>query len=222
VAFRNLRLDDELAARVGELSGVAAELNASRHRLVRVRQDELARLERAVTSDVAPRLARASADLSALADADAPPDDLRWDAVGAELATGLQKIRDLSHGFHPGLLDADGLGAALQAHLRRGGRRTALVVAEAARGRRFDRGLEAAVYACAVEAERALPGLRTCELDVNGSDHLLLTLAGAPERSGSNGLAVGLRDRVEGRGGVVVEQQVDDVTSWKVDIPTAG
>ena len=57
---------------------------------------------------------------------------------------------------------------------------------------------------------------------MNGSDHLLLTLAGTPERSGSNGLAARLRDRVEGRGGVVVEQQVDDVTSWKVDIPTAG
>jgi hypothetical protein len=39
---------------VAELDAVAAALDASRHRLLRVRHDELARLERALTRAVAP------------------------------------------------------------------------------------------------------------------------------------------------------------------------
>jgi signal transduction histidine kinase len=218
VAFRNLRLDDELAGRVAELSVVAAELDASRRRLLAVRDDELARLERALTSDVAPRLARASADLTALADADAPPDDARWDAIAAELGAGLQEIRDLSHGLRPGLLDAEGLGPALQAHLRRRGR-TVLHLARTARGRRFEPALEAAVYACVVDAERALH-LERCTLDLDDAGHLLLCLVGSADGPGAAGLAARLRDRVEGRGGSVGERRVDTVAMWLLDLPT--
>jgi hypothetical protein len=93
-------------------------------------------------------------------------------------APGLQQLRDLSHGLHPGLLDAEGLGPALQAHLRRGGTRGALVVGEAARGRRFDPAVEAAVYGCAADAARTLGPLQRCALDLDGSGCLRLTLAG--------------------------------------------
>lgn len=184
-----------------------------------VRHDELARLERALTRAVAPRPARASADLTALADADAPPDDRRWDGIAAELGVGLQQLRDLSHGLHPGLLDAEGLGPALQAHLRRSGTRATLVIGEVARGRRFDFAVEAAVYGCAADAARTLGHLRRCAVDLDGSGRLRLTLSGPAGRSGRNGLTARLRDRVEGRGGIS-EHRVDGCTTWQLDIPT--
>jgi hypothetical protein len=98
------------------------------------------------------------------------------DGVAAELSAGLQQLRDLAHRLHPGLLDAEGLGPALQARLRRSGSRAVLVTSEGAQGHRFDRALEAVVCGCVADAAGTLAQLQTCELDMDGCHRLQLTL----------------------------------------------
>ena len=66
VAFRNLRLDDDLRRHVAELGAATQRLERTSRGLRLARADELARLQEALAHRVVPRLDAARADLEAL------------------------------------------------------------------------------------------------------------------------------------------------------------
>jgi hypothetical protein len=198
VALRNLRLDDELAERVAELGEVVAGLQESRERVLRARNDQLAALERSLARDVAPRLETVAGELDRRADEVPPPDDRSWAVVDTELAAAREQLRSISHGLHPSLLEAEGLGPALRSLLHRRGA-AALVLADDLRTRRFDPLVESVVYRGVAQVLESGHALHRVELRVDGPD-LVAVLAGAEL---ATAVGADLRDPVEGRGGVV-------------------
>jgi signal transduction histidine kinase len=69
--------------------------------------------------------------------------------IGTETTGTLEDLRDLARGIYPPLLADKGLAAALEAQ----GRKAAVLVAVKADGvGRLDRGVEAGVYFCVLEA----------------------------------------------------------------------
>lgn len=197
VAFRNLRLDDELAAQVEELTEIVLRLQESRDRVQRARSDELAALEASLARDTAPRLEAVAAFLERLA---IRADDPGWGAIEAELSAAQDELRRLSHGLYPSLLQAEGLGAAVRSLLRRQESGAGLTFADGALPR-FDGRVESVGYACVAKALEIRPALRRIALGVR-DDQLVLALTGDGSWSS---VAASLRDLVEGRGGQLAE-----------------
>jgi signal transduction histidine kinase len=151
-ALRNVQLAAELEERLGEISAQAAELRASRQRIVAAQDAAARRLERDLHDGAQQQLvaiaiqARLARQL------------MRDDPERAELIlTGLQTsatetladVRDLAHGIYPPLLAQEGLRTALESQARR----SAIPVLVEANGLgRFAPEAEAAVYFCTLEA----------------------------------------------------------------------
>jgi signal transduction histidine kinase len=145
LVFRNVRLTNELLARL-------KELQASRQRLVGAQDAERRRLERNI-HDGAQQQMVALAVKTRLARTLAAKDPARGRAIVAELGRGLtsalEDLRDLARGIYPPLLADLGLGAALIAQARKG----PLPVEVVADGiGRYPQDEEAAVYFCTLEA----------------------------------------------------------------------
>ncbi len=147
-AFKNVRLDLELQARL-------EELRASRQRIVHAQDGARRRLERdlhdgaqqhLVALAVTARLARQLLDQDPRRAA-ALLDDLADQATGA-----LAALRDLARGVFPAVLADRGLAAALTAHVARTCPGTRLEGASALDGARFPPAVEAGVYFCCLEA----------------------------------------------------------------------
>ena len=150
--LRNVRLNAELAARLDELQTGAAELRASRARIVEAQDAERRRLERDI-HDGAQQYLVALAVKARMARTVAERDPARMADLVAELrtltASALENLRDLVHGIYPPTLAAEGLGPALRAQARRAGLRARV----SARGfGRVDPVIEAAVYFACLEA----------------------------------------------------------------------
>ena len=107
VAFRNLRLDDDLRRHVRELDEATQRLELASRRLRQASADELARLTSALAHRVVPRLDAARHDLETLASGShvvgrpdpLDPLDPAWSRVAAELAAAQAELRTLSHGL---------------------------------------------------------------------------------------------------------------------------
>jgi signal transduction histidine kinase len=155
LALHNVRLTDELEARVEELAIQADQLKASRQRLVTARDEQRRGLERDIRegprlmlTSIAARVDRAR-DLAASAPAEAG-DEL--DRLGEEANATLEGLRDLARGIFPPLLADRGIVAALDAHIRKVGVRATLEVAPGFTDLRFDDRTEACVYFCCLQA----------------------------------------------------------------------
>jgi signal transduction histidine kinase len=145
LALRNLRLTEELRARLDELQ-------ASRQRLVTAQDEERRRLERnlhdgaqqqLVALAVKARLARS------LAAQDAAKAGQILEQVEQEASQALEDLRDLARGIYPPLLADAGLATALSSQVRR----AALPVSIDADGiGRYSQERESAVYFCTLEA----------------------------------------------------------------------
>jgi signal transduction histidine kinase len=147
-AFKNVRLDLELQARL-------EELQASRQRIVHAQDGARRRLERdlhdgaqqhLVALAVTARLARQLVDRDP-GRAAALLDDLADQATGA-----LTALRDLARGVFPAVLADRGLAAALGAHVARTCPATRFERAAGLDGARFPPAVEAGVYFCCLEA----------------------------------------------------------------------
>ena len=147
-AFKNVRLDLELQARL-------EELQASRQRIVHAQDGARRRLERdlhdgaqqhLVALAVTARLARQLVDQDPRRAA-ALLDDLADQATGA-----LAALRDLARGVFPAVLADRGLAAALAAHVARTCPGTRLESDARLAGARFPPAVEAGVYFCCLEA----------------------------------------------------------------------
>jgi signal transduction histidine kinase len=155
LALHNVRLTDELEARLEELAIQADQLKASRQRLVTARDEQRRGLERDIRegprhmlTSIAARVDRAR-DLAASALAEAG-DEL--DRLGEQANATLEGLRDLARGIFPPLLADKGIVAALDAHIRKVGVRATLEVAPGFTDLRFDDRTEACVYFCCLQA----------------------------------------------------------------------
>jgi signal transduction histidine kinase/plastocyanin len=151
-ALRNVQLTAELQARLDEISAQAAELRASRQRLVAAQDAAARRLERNLHDGAQQQLV-AIAVTARLARVIAVRDPVRADELLANLQTAanqaLDTIRDLARGIYPPLLADEGLVVALQAHVQK-----VAVNARIEGGglHRYPSETEAAVYFCCLEA----------------------------------------------------------------------
>lgn len=213
VAFRNLRLNSELADRVAELTTVANHLRDSRNRIVCARADELAALERSLARQVAPRLATVAQYLDQLTATERSTTNPAWAVIDSELSTAADELRTLSHGLYPSLLEAEGLGPALRSLLSRRKSSATVAMDPVAHGQRFDRRVESVIYACVAWSLEAGQTLNRIELRTE-KRQLVLTLNGAAFESSEE-----LRDLVEGRGGTLHESANALTVRMPLDVP---
>lgn len=149
---------------------------------------------------MAPRLDVVARELERCGDAVPSTDDPAWAALESTLHAARDELRAISHGLHPSLLEAEGLGAALRSLLRRRGSAATVLLADGARARRFGPVAESAAYAAVAKALDAERPPTRIELRVEGGD-LVAVLTGD---GGGPTVGADLRDVVEGRGGQVV------------------
>lgn len=197
LAFRNARLQGELAAQVEALDLRTDQLAASRRRLIEAGDAERRRLEAAISRDVLPTLTSLHADLQ-----DARP------ARGGSRPTGLlvkdatdalESLRDLTRGIFPTMLTRAGLGPSLSSYFARLGRPGALEMDESATGQRFAPRVEAAAYFCCTESVRNAEGEARVRVAVVGS-YLEVDVQGTlPAATDLQAMV----DRVEASGGSV-------------------
>jgi signal transduction histidine kinase len=109
IALENGRLQAELHARLGELSG-------SRARVIEAGQKERQRLERNLHDGAQQRLIALSLDLRMLEqrlDGDAEA-RARIDQARQEISLSLEELRDVARGIHPAVVSGHGLAVALE------------------------------------------------------------------------------------------------------------
>jgi signal transduction histidine kinase/plastocyanin len=151
-ALHNVQLAAELQTRLEEISRQADQLRASQQRLVAAQDAAARRLERDLHDGAQQQLV-AMMITARLARQVARTDPDAAERLLAELqAAGqdtLDNIRDLARGIYPPKLALDGLGAALEAHVRRS---PVPVRIESNGLPRFGPEVEAAVYFCVLEA----------------------------------------------------------------------
>ena len=152
LAAHNAQLGSALAASVEQLRHQAAELQASRTRIVAAADGERRRIERNLHDGAQQRLTALAIKLSLACELAESHDDQVAELL-AELRTDVREAADelrcLAHGIYPPVLVESGLAAALSAVARRS---TLPITVHAAPLRRYPAEIEAAVYFCCLEA----------------------------------------------------------------------
>jgi signal transduction histidine kinase len=214
-AFRNVRLEVELAERVEELRGRTGDLVESRRRLITAGDAERRRIERAIADTVVSHLEPLPGALHRLA---TEGSTIQGEALGPVLAgsgAALEALRDLTRGVFPAQLARGGLGPALTSYLGTADSAGHLRLDPSVTGRRFDERVEAAGYVCVTEAVRQLPPPVQVSVAVR-DDWLELRIGG--HCSGEFALSH-VRDRVEVAGGTLSEVVVSDQVTLDVRLP---
>lgn len=151
LALHNVQLDSALQASLDEVRHYAAELQASRARIVATGDAERRKIERNLHDGAQQHLVALAVNLKLVGDM--VKDDPETAAsmltmLGDSVKDTIQELRDLAHGIYPPLLMDSGLPEALPAA---GGRSPLDVTVDAAVGR-YQTEVEAAVYFCCMEA----------------------------------------------------------------------
>ncbi len=188
-----------------ELAHAAAELAASRERIVRAGLEERRRLERDIHDGAQQRLVALGMQLRVMqrTAGDLPTVTASLDTAVAELGTAVAELRQLAHGIRPSTLD-DGLAAALTDLRRLSPEIIELHIQAGA----LPDGIATTAYYVASEAiANALKHADATRIrvDVRQEPHELTVQIGDDGRGGADirpatGLA-GLQDRVAGIGG---------------------
>jgi hypothetical protein len=198
VAFRNVRLQVELAAQVDRLAEQTRALDASRRRLIDAADTERRRLEAALAREVLPVMTQLRADLAAPA---ADVDETTAASYVQRATVALEALRELTRGIYPPLLTRSGLTAALTSFADRRGVADVVTVDPGVSSARYAERVEAAAYFCCLEALVREP--RPTAVALARSDgELVVTIRG----SRVEGLdRLGMGDRVEAAGGTLTE-----------------
>jgi signal transduction histidine kinase len=231
LVLRAVRLRAELAVRLRESSERAAELRASRERIVAAQDEERQRLERNIHDGAQQHLVALAVNLR-LAQTLIVRSPERALPVLAQLRTVAEEtidtLSELSRGIYPRLLSEVGLAAALEAAVGAGSMPVDLHVDEVTRP---PSDVEATLYFCCLEAlqnaakhshasrvvVRVRPVAEGVELVVSDDGDGFTPLSVAP----GSGLA-NLRDRAESVGGSLsVDSQPGRGTVIAVRVPTA-
>ena len=148
----NARLTADLEARLDQIAVQAAELRASRQRIVTAQDEERRRLERNIHDGAQQHLVALAVKLrlakTALA-ADAARGRTILGEIDGEIDAALDTLRALSLGIYPPLLEEQGIAPALAAQYMRSG---LAVRMDADAAGRYPIEIEAAVYFAALEA----------------------------------------------------------------------
>jgi signal transduction histidine kinase len=155
LAVNNARLTIELQARLQEISVQAAELHASRQRIVTAREAQRQRIVQLIQERVEARLHEASAmlvDLEELFEPDVARAFDRIDALRDQCNQALDALRDLARGIFPAILADQGVSAALDAYVLQAQLSIDVRVVGMAAGERYDPQAEATVYFCVIQA----------------------------------------------------------------------
>jgi signal transduction histidine kinase len=198
---------EELAERQRQVEQLAAELTASRRRILAVGDQMRRRIERDLHDGVQQHLVTLSLMLRGIRDR--APTDVRADVdeVCHGLAGTLEELRDLSRGLHPPILVEGGLGPAVRALARRS---PVPVRVQVRADGRLPGSCEATAYYVAAEAfTNAAKHAAASAMDIlieRGDGALTVQVrdngvGGADDTRGSG--LVGLRDRVEAAGGTM-------------------
>jgi signal transduction histidine kinase len=152
LALHNVRLDSALQSTLDEVRRQAAELRASRSRIVAAADAERRRVERDLHDGAQQHLVALAVNVRLVKDLvgeDPAAASEALDEIAAEVKATVQELRDLAHGIYPPLLMDNGLPEALRAVASR----SPLDVATSSDGiGRFSADIEAAVYFCCLEA----------------------------------------------------------------------
>ena len=152
LALHNVRLDSALQSTLDEVRRQAAELRASRSRIVASADAERRRVERDLHDGAQQHLVALAVNVRLVRDLvteDPEAAAEALDQIAAEVKATVQELRDLAHGIYPPLLMDNGLPEALRAVASR----SPLEVSTTVDGiGRFSPDIEAAVYFCCLEA----------------------------------------------------------------------
>ncbi|MEU1673570.1 sensor histidine kinase [Streptomyces roseifaciens] len=211
LAVHNVRLAAELCARVEEVQRQAAELDASRARIVHAQDTERRRIERRLHDGIQQELVALVAKL-ALArnrlhrggDIDAALTEVQDDAYRV-----IDGLRELAHGIHPPILTDQGLVAAVTSCARRMPLPVTVHSEESLGGVRFALDIEESAFYLVSEA-------LTNVLKHAGATHVTIRIArsggrllvevrddgaGFPTETTRGSGLTGMRDRIEAVGG---------------------
>jgi signal transduction histidine kinase len=152
VALKKARLDSSLQDSLEQLRRQAAELQASRGRLVAVADAERRRIESNLHDGAQQHLVALAVKVRLIEQfAERDPDRARSliKQLQDDVASAIEELRSLAHGIYPPLLSSAGLGVAMSA----ASRRAPLPASVEADGvGRYAPEIEAAVYFCCLEA----------------------------------------------------------------------
>jgi signal transduction histidine kinase len=213
LVLHNVRLTAELEARLADISAQAAELSASRQRIVAAQETERRRLGSEIRKGVQRELEATSAQLDQverLLGDDGAMAAARLEALTTETQRTLDGLRELARGIFPPLLADKGIVAALHAYARTTAQPAAIDIPDDLATTRFDPGVETAVYFCCTEALRAADGPASIRLS-SSDGALTFTIDGV---AAFNGRLDGLRDRVEALGGSLKEGGPGRIHGW--------
>jgi signal transduction histidine kinase len=152
VALKKARLDSSLRDSLEQLREQAAELQASRGRLVAAADAERRRIERNLHDGAQQHLVALSVKVRLLEQfADRDPERARslMNQLQVDVTSAIEELRSLAHGIYPPLLSSAGLGVAMSAACRRAPLPASI---EADSVDRHAPEIEAAVYFCCLEA----------------------------------------------------------------------
>ena len=158
LVMHNVRLTVELQERLAQISAQAADLRASRQRIVAAQDDERRILERTIRLGCEEQLRRIRDQLTSTEPAlTRDPGDAvaRLERLTGQATAVLEELRELARGIYPPVLEDQGLATALRIHLRRV---NPSVVIESAAIDRYPSEIEAAIYFCCVEAMQGVTG----------------------------------------------------------------
>ena len=152
LTVHNAQLDSALQESLEGLRRQAAELQASRARIVAAADSERRRIERNLHDGAQQHLTALAIKLrlaSELAGQDGGALAKSLEDLSGEVGDAARELRDLAHGIYPPLLAESGLPAALAAAARRS---TLPTTVDAADLGRYPAEVEATVYFCCLEA----------------------------------------------------------------------
>jgi signal transduction histidine kinase len=155
LAVNNARLTIELRDRLDEISEQAADLQASRQRIVTAREAQRQRVVQLIHDRVEVRLEAAAQeldDLGPLLTSDPPRAIELCDALVEECGQALESLRELAHGIFPAILADQGVVTALDAYILQSRLPIDVRLEADAPGRRYDPQTEATVYFCVIQA----------------------------------------------------------------------
>ena len=152
VALHNAKLDTALQASLDEVRRQAAEIQASRGRIVAAADEARRRIERNLHDGAQQHIVALAVRVKLaeqLMERDPVAARAALDDIGLAIEDTLQELRDLAHGIYPPLLADKGLPAALGSAARRS---TVPVTIDADGLARFAPEAEATIYFCVLEA----------------------------------------------------------------------
>ncbi len=200
--LRNISLNRELEAR-------AAEVRASRRRLIAAQDAERHRLERDLHDGAQQQVVALKVKLgiaNKIAEREGADEiATRVSALADETQHAVDALRAVAHGIYPPLLESEGLEAALRAVERSS---TLRLVVKTSDLSRYPRPVEETAYFCLLETvERArMAGASAAKIDLagrNGDLVIEIDVAG-----GTNGVDLtAIADRVDAAGGTLIVEE---------------